>query len=241
MDHKNKVIVLSGGLDSSILTYDIVNKFGAEKIFALTFDYTQKHKIELEKAKLTCSKLNINHRIINIDFLGDISKDSCALIGNSKLDIPSIKDVLGDPQPISYVGYRNLILNSIALSYAESINADEVYNGLSGCDLYGYWDSTVEFVEALNKISLLNRKHQIKITAPYVNLFKYDELKIGHFLDVPFEDTHSCYNPNDKGESCGVCPTCSERIAAFVKFGIPDPVPYSREIDWNTLISSHHA
>ena len=233
---QNKVIILSGGLDSTILAYDIVNQFSAENVFALTFEYGQKHKIELEKAKLTCSKLGINHKIININFLGEISKGMCALIGDSELAIPSIKEVLGDPQPVTTVPYRNMILASIGLAYAETIEADEVYLGLQTHDILGYWDCSDDFVWALNNISKLNRRHQIEINAPFSNLSKYDEILIGQKLNVPFEDTHTCYGVDKDGLSCGNCSSCSERIFAFAKAGFPDPVGYSKDIDWDDLI-----
>jgi 7-cyano-7-deazaguanine synthase len=233
----NKVIVLSGGLDSTILAYDIVYQFGSKNVFALTFEYGQKHKIEIEKAKLTCSiKLGINHKVINIDFLGEISKKISSLVNGSKINTPSIKEVLGDPCPSTYIPNRNMILASIGLAYAETINANAVYLGLQIHDLYSYHDTTEDFVLALNQVTKLNRKNPIEVIAPYINLSKKDEILIGQKLNVPFEDTSSCYNPNSLGESCGSCATCAERIAAFAKAGFPDPVPYSKVIDWGTLI-----
>jgi 7-cyano-7-deazaguanine synthase len=232
----NKVIILSGGLDSTILAYDLVHQFKAENVFALTFEYGQKHKIELEKAKLTCAKLKVNHKIIDISFLGEISKGMCALIGDSDIKVPSIKEVLGEAQPVTYVAYRNLILLSIGLAYAETIEADEVYYGAQCSDAYSYWDVSENFVHNLNLISKLNRRNQIEIKAPYINLSKYDEILIGQKLNVPFEDTNTCYDPNKDKLSCGYCASCSERIFAFAKAGFPDPVGYSKDIDWDYLI-----
>lgn len=232
----NKVIVLSGGLDSTILMYKIVAEFGADKVFALTFDYNQKHKVELEKAKALCLKLGVNHKIINIDFLSDISKDVCALSGDSNIQVPTIKEVLGNPQPVTYVPNRNMILASIGLAYAETIQADSVYCGLQTHDMYSYWDCSTEFVDALNNVSMLNRKNKINVLAPFISMSKYEEILIGSNLNVDFSSTLTCYDATSDGISCGVCGSCSERIFAFAKAGFPDPIPYSKEIDWDKLM-----
>ena len=232
----NKIIILSGGLDSTILAYQLVNQFKSKNVFALTFEYGQRHNIELEKAKLTCSKLNINHKIIDISFLGEISKNVSSLVKGSEITVPSIKEVLGDPCPSTYIPNRNMILVSIGIAYAETIQADEVYWGAQIHDMYSYFDTTEEFILALNQVTKLNRKNPIEVIAPFVNLSKKDEILIGQKLNVPFEDTHSCYNVDKDGLSCASCATCSERIAAFAKAGFPDPVGYNKDINWDDLI-----
>lgn len=233
----NVVISLSGGLDSTILTYLLVDQYKADHVFALTFDYNQKHKIELEKAKITANKLGIKHNIVNIDFLADMLKNTSALVQGSNINTPTIIESLGDPQPASYVPFRNLILSSICASYAESVNAHTVYLAFQQQDNYGYWDVSREFISRLNQVFSLNRKNNIVVKAPFATMHKNEEIAIGLNLKVPFEDTISCYNPNENGESCGICLTCSDRIGNFVKAGIKDPVPYSKEIDWNELFN----
>jgi len=234
--HKKIVVSLSGGLDSTILTYLLVDQYGAENVFALTFNYNQKHSIEIENAKKTVSKLGISHEIVNMDFLGNMLKNSSALINGSSLSTPTITESLGDPQPVSYVPYRNLILSSICMSYAESINAIAIYFAFQKQDNYGYWDVTKEFVNRVNSIAELNRKNYIEFRTPFINMHKDEEIKIGEELNVPFEDTISCYNPNENNESCGICLTCSDRIGNFVKARIIDPIKYSKPIDWDKLI-----
>ena len=109
----NVVSVLSGGLDSTIMTYILAKKYGAHRVFALSYDYGQKQRRELQMAAMTCNYLGgVKHKILDLKILGDIVKDVSANIGGTKVAMPSIKDVLGDPQPKTYVPFRNMILNS---------------------------------------------------------------------------------------------------------------------------------
>lgn len=229
----NNIVILSGGLDSTILTYLLVDKYGSDKVIALTFDYNQRHDIEIQKAILTTEKLKIKHKILNINFFGELVKDATCLVSSSSIKTPNIKEVLGDPQPVTAVPYRNMLFLTLALSFAESNNANKVFIGVQSCDLYGYWDTTPDFINAINNVSILNRKFQITIESPFVNLTKKDEILIGNNLGVDFEDTHTCYNPDYLNRSCGVCPSCSERIKNFIDAGIVDPIPYSIDINWS--------
>lgn len=231
-DFKKVVSVLSGGLDSTILTYLLVHKYGAENVFALTYNYGQRHSVEIEKAQLTTSKLGIAHRIIDISFLGDIVAPVSALSAKTDVQMPTIKDVLGHPQPPTYVPYRNLILNSLALSFAESNSCEAVFTGLQSQDQYAYWDTSEAFVASLNAVSKLNRQNLISIQAPFYAMSKAQEIAIGKELGVPFEDTSTCYNPSEEGAACGKCPSCAERIMNFMKAGLKDPVPYMININW---------
>jgi len=235
---KSKVVVLSGGLDSTTMLYDTVGNVGCDHVHALSFDYGQKHAIELEKASSSCKKLNVKHVIVDMRFLGNMVSGVSALINSSNINVPNIKDVLGDPAPVTEVPYRNMIMCSLSLAYAQANNADVVFLGIQAHDQYGYWDTTESFLKSINSVSALNRKHSISIEAPYVNLSKYEEIVIGNELNIPYEDTWSCYEgPNDKSEACGTCPTCSERISAFAKAGFPDPIPYAIIVPWDDLIS----
>lgn len=237
-----KLVILSGGLDSTILTYDVFDKH--DDVHAITFDYNQKQSLEIDCAKATCFFLNIPHKILDISFMGDLLKGVSANIQGSEHETPTIKDVLGEPQPITYVPFRNMMLLSIGLAYAEAISADEVFTGLQVHDEYGYWDTTEEFVKRINNITTLNRLHKIVVQAPYGRLTKTDEIKIGIELDVDFYHTLTCYNPvlSEPGGvimSCGRCPSCSERIVAFAKNGIADPVEYAINLDWKKLIEKY--
>lgn len=230
-NNDHAVVVLSGGLDSTILTY-LVNDLYKNRVHTISFNYHQRHNIELECAKRTCTKLNIPHKIISIEFFGDLVSPISALSGNI-VEVPNIKEVLGNPQPVTYVPYRNMLFLTLALSYAEVINSKNVFIGLQAHDLYQYWDTDVKFVDKMNAVSSLNRMHQIKIVAPFVELSKAQEIKVGQELGVPFEDTWTCYaGPNELGQACGTCPSCAERIKNFMDAGIKDPVPYAVDIPW---------
>jgi len=231
---KKVIAVLSGGLDSSVMTMLLVEKYGKENVSAISYDYGQKQKIELGKAFTLCHMLGIKHKIIDLSILGEIAKPICANIGGTSVEMPNIKDVLGDPQPPTYVPFRNMILLSLTLSVAEVENASHVFTGLQVHDEYGYWDTSQTFVDSVNKVASQNRTHKVEIVAPFSHLSKAQEIEICIELDKVslLENTLTCYNPNEKGESCGKCPSCSERIMNFMKVGIKDPIPYSIEIPW---------
>lgn len=236
--NQNVLVVLSGGMDSSILTMILVSKYGAGKVKALSYDYGQKQKIELSKAAKLCGILGIDHKVLDLGILGEIAKPISANIDGTEVKMPTIKDVLGDPQPKTYVPFRNLILLSLTLAQAEASNASHVFTGLQVHDEYGYWDTSQKFVDSVNAVAEQNRTHKVKIEAPFSHLSKFDEIEICKELGLLplLEHTLTCYNPDALGHSCGKCPSCSERIANFAKAGIIDPVPYQIDIPWSKLI-----
>ena len=235
---KNVVTVLSGGLDSSVMTMLLVEKYGPDKVFAVSYDYGQKQWMELKKARNLTDSLGVEHKIFDLDILGKIAKPMSANIQGTNVEMPKIKDVLGDPQPVTYVPFRNLILLSLTLAYAEASGASHVFTGLQVHDEYGYWDTTQKFVDSINAVALQNRSHKAEIIAPFSHLSKYQEIEICKELGMVslLESTLTCYNPDGHGKSCGVCPSCAERIANFAKAGIADPVEYSIVIPWDKLI-----
>jgi 7-cyano-7-deazaguanine synthase len=233
----NVVSVLSGGLDSTILTYILAKKYGKDRVYALSYNYGQKQKRELDMARATCNWIGIKHKVLDLSILGEIVKEVSANINGTDVSMPTIKDVLGDPQPKTYVPFRNMILNSLAFSFAESNKASHVFTGLQVHDEYGYWDTSQRFVDSMNAVADQNRSHKVKLEAPFSALSKYEEILIAQELgDVVFEYTLTCYDPDADGNSCGKCPSCSERIANFAKAGIKDPIPYNMDIPWDKLI-----
>ena len=235
---KNVLAVLSGGLDSSIMTMLLAYKYGNDKVFTLSYDYGQKQKIELQKAAKLCSILNVGHKILDLGILGEIAKPISANIGGTDVSMPTIKDVLGDPQPKTYVPFRNLILLSLTMAQAEASNASHVFTGLQVHDEYGYWDTSQRFVDSLNAVASQNRTHNVEIMAPFSDLSKAQEIELCKEMDKTdlLIHTLTCYDPDEQGQSCGKCPSCAERIQNFVKCGMKDPIDYQSEIPWKQLI-----
>ena len=235
---KGVVVILSGGMDSTITMRLAVERYGKENVSALTFDYGQKQKREIDMARATTHMLGVKHKIVDASFLGEISKGFSANV-DTDMKMPTIKDVLGDPRPKTYVPNRNMILMSIAAAFAETQNVDTILCGLQVHDEYGYHDTTQRWVDKVNDLLSENRIIKIKLVAPFSKLSKYDELNILRELDGNLQltiFTLTCYNPDVDGKSCGECPSCSERIANFAKIGEKDPILYSKSIPWDELI-----
>jgi len=213
------IIILSGGMDSITLLYKL--KSENYNIIALTFNYGQKHKKEIVYAKYHCKKLGIKQIIINLE---KFMKDYKSALINKNILIPNIKDVLGDPQPITYVPFRNQLFLTIACGVAESYSYENIFYGAQLHDLYAYWDTTSEFIEKINELISLNRKFRIQIIAPFSNYKKSNILLIGNELGVDYSKTLSCYNGNEP--PCLKCPTCAERLKAFREIMLIDPLTF---------------
>ena len=223
------VVVVSGGLDSTTLLYDICLKSGDRKnVLALSFAYGQKHVKELECVRWHTIRLQCMQRVIDLSSIFDSIKMS-ALV-NPKLEVPEIHDVLGHPQPVTYVPNRNMIFLSVAAAVAEDFGAESIFCGIQRHDIYSYWDTTVDFQDRMNAVFSLNRMTQIRIEAPFVNKSKEQILEVGYKYGIDYSKTWSCYNGKDS--ACGTCPTCAERRKAFKDFGRVDPLVYN--IPWES-------
>jgi 7-cyano-7-deazaguanine synthase len=212
------VISLSGGLDSTILTYLMVKRFGAENVHALSFDYGQRNaRWELAVAKITADKLGIPHTTYDLNFLQQIASKTSGLV-STDIKVDSMEDILGDPQPNSiYVPNRNMLFTSIIAAYAEVHNMDGIALGVTAVDAYSFYDCTMSFYGHLQSALYENRKNAITLIYPLVSSHKEDIIRLGIELGVPFEDTFTCYNPSQEGKPCGVCPACKTRKAGFDK------------------------
>lgn len=220
------IVIISGGMDSTTLLYDIKNL--DYDIYALSFDYNQRHKRELDMAKLTCEKLRINHKIIDLKQIGS------ELLQGSSLTSDAISTPHGnyadENMKLTVVPNRNMIMLSLALGYAFSIGAEEIFYGAHAGDHTIYPDCRPEFLDAMNRVADLADWKRAEIKAPYAHIDKGDIVKKGIELGVDYSLTYTCY----EGETlaCGKCGSCQERIEAFKKAGVPDPVKYRIEIDW---------
>ncbi|HVU11333.1 MAG TPA: 7-cyano-7-deazaguanine synthase QueC, partial [Phototrophicaceae bacterium] len=216
------VVIVSGGMDSVTLLHYLVKQAKLTPAM-ITFQYGQKHAREIESAKYNAQLLNIpDHRIVDLTSLTYLFASS-ALVGEN-VAIPDIADVQGNPQPPTYVPNRNMIFLALAAAYAESLGVNTVYYGAQAHDLYGYWDTTPDFLRRLNNVYQLNRGTPIHIEAPFVHDSKTQLLRVGLQLGVDYAHTWSCYVGGEV--ACGHCPTCAERLKAFEEVGIPDPLPY---------------
>ena len=227
---KRCVVPVSGGLDSTIILHWVASQ--GYEVHAVSFNYGQRHvDKELACATLSCSDSNLakTHKIINLDFFKDIVSTSSLV--NDKIDVAKTKDVLGDPQTVNYVPNRNMMILSICTAYAESIGATQVYHGSALIDSQaGYWDGSIEFLTAINKVNELNRRDRVEIVAPLITKSKKTIIELGLDLGVDFTQTWTCYEGGDK--ACGECPACSSRIKGFIDVGKIDPLDYNRDIPW---------
>lgn len=217
----DSVSIVSGGMDSVTLLHHLV-KTEKNQPAVLIFQYGQKHIREIDYALFHIQQLGIKeYSVVDLTPIRTMVSSS-ALVGETPL--PTLDEVRGNPQPSTYVPNRNMLFLAIAAAYAENLGVCDVYYGAQRHDMYGYWDTTQDFLQRLNHVYALNRKTPIQIKAPFVNFSKADILRLGKNLDVDYAKTWSCY----AGQSlaCGICPTCGERLAAFAEVGIKDPIPY---------------
>lgn len=217
---KKAVVLLSGGLDSAVALY-LAKQEGFE-LYALSFDYGQRHNRELNAAKAVAKKASVNdHRIVSIqlDQWGDSS------LTNKSIEVED-GDVNRTDIPVTYVPARNMIFLSVAASYAEAIGSQDIYIGVSEVDYSGYVDCRQEFIDAMelaiNKGTVMGAElnKPIHIHAPFVNKTKSQEITLGMELGVDFGLTWSCYRGEDK--PCGTCDSCLLRAKAFAEAGYSD-------------------
>ena len=227
------VVSFSGGMDSTVLLYHAAKTY--DSVLALFFEYGQRHIKEYECAKYHADKLeNVTLKPINVTFFKDIATQSSLL--NDNIAVAKARDVMGDPQTVNYVPFRNMMLLSIASAAAETFGAHRVLYGAAQADsVAGYWDGSEEFLDASNRVNILNRRNKITIGAPLIEMSKRDIVKWGLDLGVEYDKTWTCYE--GKEDACGECTACSLRIKGFIDAGLPDPLSYSRMIDWQSLFS----
>ncbi|HUH78684.1 MAG TPA: 7-cyano-7-deazaguanine synthase QueC [Methanoregula sp.] len=212
------VIILSGGMDSTTLLYDLIRQgYG---VHAVTFDYRQKHRKEIDCAKATCGRLRVPHRIIDAGFLNDIAPSS---LTRADWQVPA-GGYADETMKQTVVPNRNMVLLSIAAAYAIGTGARRLFYGAHAGDHTIYPDCRPAFVSAMATAFHLCDWNDVILEVPYLYLTKADIVKKGLSLGVDYSMTWTCYAGGEK--SCGKCGSCDERLAAFREAGAVDPLEY---------------
>lgn len=220
------VILLSGGLDSSTVLYQA--KADGCECYAISFDYQQRHRRELDAAKTIARVAGVvAHQVISFD----LRQWGGSALTDEGIDLPTGRSlaVMASEIPVTYVPARNTIFLSFALAYAEAIAAERVYIGVNALDYSGYPDCRPDYIQAMQEVFRLGTKRgrlgqAIAIVTPLLELHKTEIIQLGNKLGVPWQHTWSCYAGEEK--ACGVCDSCQLRLAAFAALGLPDPLPY---------------
>jgi len=226
---KRAVVLLSGGLDSTT-TLAIAIAKGYE-VYALSFDYGQRHQIEIEAARRVANSLGAKeHRVAKIDL---------RIFGGSALtdnvDVPKQRSEgeIAHEIPVTYVPARNTIFLAYALAWTEVISANHIFLGVNAIDYSGYPDCRPEFIQAFQTLANVGTKAgiegaRLRIHTPLIMLSKSEIIGKASELGVDLGLTHSCYDPSSEGLACGECDSCLLRLKGFREAGIEDPIRYAQ-------------
>lgn len=215
----NKVVVIySGGMDS----FTVLNRAlkDGKEVFALSFDYGQRHVKELDCARDVCQSLGVPHKVVDISTINQL------LAGSSLTDDIDIPEGHYEEESMksTVVPNRNMILLSLAVGYAVSVQASQVYYGAHSGDHAIYPDCRPEFVEKMNDVCQIANYEAVDIFSPYLQQTKIDILTDGLTMGLDYSKTWTCYNGREK--ACGKCGACQERLEAFEKNNVSDPLEY---------------
>ncbi|MDP8980128.1 MAG: 7-cyano-7-deazaguanine synthase QueC [Acidobacteriota bacterium] len=223
---KLAVCLLSGGLDSAT-TLACARRDGFD-CYALSFNYGQRHRVELDAAHRVAESLGAaQHVVMRIDL---------RVFGGSALtaDIDVPKTGASAGIPVTYVPARNTVFLSFALAWAEVLESSDIFLGVNAIDYSGYPDCRPEYIEAFERMANLATKAgvegrtHIQIHTPLIQLSKAEIIRLGSELEVDYRLTHSCYDPHEHGVACGECDSCRLRLKGFAEAGLNDPIEYRR-------------
>jgi 7-cyano-7-deazaguanine synthase len=222
------ICLLSGGLDSSTCL-GVARRDGFET-YALSFDYGQRHRVELAAAANIAKHLGaLEHRTVRIDLR---AFGASALTSDLAVPKHHSVDEIGTGIPITYVPARNTIFLSYAMAWAEVLECSDIFIGVNAIDYSGYPDCRPEFIEAFERMANLATKSgvegrtHLRIHTPLKELNKAGIVRLGAQVGVDFALTHSCYDPDETGRPCGQCDSCLLRKKGFEEAGVYDPLPY---------------
>jgi len=222
---KRAVILVSGGLDSA--TALAVAREQGFVCHALSFDYGQRHRCELEAAARVAQALGaVEQRVFSLD----LRQFGGSALTDDALEVPSGPS---EGIPVTYVPARNTVFLSLALAWAEVLEAHDIFIGVNAIDYSGYPDCRPEFIAAFERTANLATREGVEgrpfhIHTPLIDLTKAEIIRTGTRLGVDYGLTLSCYNPDAAGHACGVCDSCRLRAQGFADAGVPDPTPYQR-------------
>ena len=231
MADNKAVVLLSGGMDSAT-TLAIARSEGF-RCYALTFRYGQRHQREIETAKKIAYSLAVaEHRIIDID----LARFGGSALTDLTIEVPKDRTKLDNQNqiPPTYVPARNTIFLSYALAWAEVLGAFDIFIGVNTTDYSGYPDCRAEFIAAFEKTANLataaavQGRGQYRINTPIIDMTKARIILAGTKLGVDYSLTHSCYDPDEQGRSCGRCDSCRLRLKGFAEAGLKDPIEYAK-------------
>lgn len=218
---KPAVVLLSGGLDSATVLAMATDR--GYNCHALSIDYGQRHRSELNAAENVSGAMSAELKTIQLDLR--------AFGGSALTDDIDVPEEEGEGIPVTYVPARNTIMLSLALAWAEVLGAGDIFIGVNAVDYSGYPDCRPEFINAYEEMSNLATRagvtgHRLTIHTPLIDLSKADIIRQGTELGVDYELTVSCYQADDQGRACGVCDSCRIRAAGFEAAGLSDPTRY---------------
>jgi len=224
---RRAVVLLSGGLDST--TSAAIARSQGFTLYALTFDYGQRHRIEIERAAAVARHLEVaQHVVVPVDLR---RFGGSAL--TSDIDVPKARSLaeIGHGIPVTYVPARNTIFLSFALAWAEVLEAHDLFIGVNVLDASGYPDCRAEYIAAYERMANLATKagaegQRLKIHTPLIAMTKADIIRAGRALGVDYALTTSCYDPAPDGTACGACDACLLRLKGFRESGMRDPIAY---------------
>lgn len=225
---KKAVILVSGGLDSAT-TLAIAREAGYD-CYAMSFNYGQRHQVELESAKIVSKAMGAKeHKVVHLG-LGDIGGSA---LTDDELDVPkTLDETISEGIPITYVPARNTVFLSLALGWAEVLDAEAIFIGVNAVDYSGYPDCRPEYIHAFQNMANLATKkgvegQLIEIKTPLIDLTKAEIIQKGLSLGVDYSQTLSCYSPDSEGKACGLCDSCHLRQQGFEAAKVADPTVYS--------------